>query len=166
VIVPLVRSSEFCAGSYADSYATWLAEASTIDMCNVLIFDYKYAILQGASLQQFQGMELAGGFLVPPADERPGNMDPSEYLVTLAPKLLALQHLRQEPFKPHTFAEYKTKGGLPTNRPPRMEGMARLQEMLKREWEPQQRLNLKGALELLKMVSCIFNGRAGPSRAH
>jgi hypothetical protein len=102
-------------------------------------------------------MEMAGGFSVPPADERPGNMDPSEYL-TLAPKLLALQQLRQHPFKPHASAEYKTKGGLPANAPPRMEGMARLQEMLKSEWKPQQRVDLEGALDLLKKVSCIFNG--------
>lgn len=120
--------------------------------CGALVL---VVLRQGPSLWHFQGMEMAGGFAVPPADERPGNMDPSEYLSTLAPKLLALQQLRQEPFAPHASKEYKTKGGLAPSMPPRMEGLARLQEMLKSQWEPQQRVELEGALSLLMTVSCM-----------
>lgn len=114
------------------------------------------AALQGAILQQPPGVEMAGGFSVPAADERPGDMGTSEYLSTLAPKLLRLQNLRQHPFAPRDAGAYMQW------EPSQTEGLKKLQQLVT-HWpcEPRQRLELEAVLNQLHWVgSCKALHRA------
>lgn len=90
---------------------------------------------------------------MPPADERPGNMSTNDYLGTLAPKLLAMQELRQHPFAPRSSQEYQAQDSMSVQEPPRMQGVYRLRKLLATEWDPRQRLELETALNKLLGVS-------------
>lgn len=92
---------------------------------------------------------------MPPADERPGNMSPSEYSSTLAPSLLRLQGLRQQPFAPRCGDLYMQW------EPNHTAGLKKLQRLVAHlACQPHQRLELENVLNQLHWVS--HEGRTQP----
>jgi hypothetical protein len=86
---------------------------------------------------------------VSPADDRPGNMSPSAYLSTLAPKLLRLQSLRQQPFAPRAGDLYMRW------EPSQTAGLQNLQRLVSNWKGAQLKQELGNVLYQLHLVSSL-----------
>lgn len=84
-----------------------------------------------------------------PADDRPGNMSPSAYLSTLAPKLLRLQSLRQQPFAPRAGDLYMRW------EPSQTAGLQNLQRLVSNWKGAQLKQELGNVLYQLHLVSSL-----------
>lgn len=114
------------------------------------------ALLQSApSLHQQPGMEKAVGLAIPIGDDRPGSMSLQEYSSCVAPKLLDLQRLRQDPtsavFDSDTMTHRDGGGTIPALELPAT-GLSKLRELLTGVHEPHMRLALEQALHHLQKV--------------